>query len=198
MAHRKSITINYQDLLYLTLKQKYQYFLIGITVILLVALTILSVVRKAATFPRVTQKAVSNTAQVRPNIIAAREKYTVQAGEYLWQIAEKKYGSGFNAYDIAKANNITDPNIIFAGQELALPDIKPGAPTVGEVSSAAATEKVQQMLPSTYTIQRGDNLWNIATKLYGDGYAWTRVAITNKFIDPNTLLPGTVLQIPRM
>ncbi|MDO8497926.1 MAG: LysM peptidoglycan-binding domain-containing protein [bacterium] len=198
MAHRKSITINYQDLLYLTLKQKYQYFLIGITVVLLVALTILSVARKAATFPQTTQKGVTESIQDLPNTIATTAKYTVRTGENLWQIAEKKYGSGFNAYDIAKANNIVDTNIIFAGQELTLPEIKPGTPTVGEISAAAGTEKVQQILPSTYTIQQGDNLWNIATTLYGDGYAWTKVAIANNLVDPNIVLPGNILQIPRM
>ncbi|HUD19654.1 MAG TPA: LysM peptidoglycan-binding domain-containing protein [Patescibacteria group bacterium] len=48
--------------------------------------------------------------------------YTVVAGDDLWSISQKEYnGNGYRWVDIAKANNLTNPDIINAGNVLVLP-----------------------------------------------------------------------------
>lgn len=47
--------------------------------------------------------------------------YTIVSGDDLWNIAVRAYGDGYKWVDIAKANNLTDPNLIFSGNILKLP-----------------------------------------------------------------------------
>lgn len=51
------------------------------------------------------------------------EKYTVARGDSLWAICRKFYGDGSLAYKLATANNIKNPNLIYPGQTLQLPDL---------------------------------------------------------------------------
>ena len=52
--------------------------------------------------------------------------------------------------------------------------------------------------PRTYTVQKGDCLWNIAKKCLGDGERWGEVAKLNadKVVNPNKIYPGQVLTLP--
>jgi nucleoid-associated protein YgaU len=52
------------------------------------------------------------------------ETYTVAAGDSLWSISEKVYGSGYNWVDIRDANNIDNPDDIVEGQDLVIPDVE--------------------------------------------------------------------------
>ena len=47
-------------------------------------------------------------------------EYTVQKGESLWGICRKKYNDGSKCWEIAKLNNITNPNLIYPGQVIRL------------------------------------------------------------------------------
>lgn len=51
------------------------------------------------------------------------ERYTVEAGDSLWAICRKAYGDGSLAYRLATANGIKNPNLIYPGQVLTLPDL---------------------------------------------------------------------------
>ncbi len=50
----------------------------------------------------------------------------------------------------------------------------------------------------TYTVQKGDSLWKIADKFYGDGRKWKDIADANKGVlpDASKLKAGMVLTIP--
>ena len=48
--------------------------------------------------------------------------YTVVKGDSLWAVCKKTYGDGSLAYKLATANNIKNPNLIYPGQVLTLPD----------------------------------------------------------------------------
>lgn len=51
----------------------------------------------------------------------------------------------------------------------------------------------------TYTVKRGDCLWNIAKKLYGKGSDYTKIYNANKGVigsNPNLIYPGQVFTIP--
>ncbi len=49
------------------------------------------------------------------------EIYTVKEGDCLWTIALNTYGDGFRWVDIAQANNLSNPDLIFVDQKLTLP-----------------------------------------------------------------------------
>ena len=76
--------------------------------------------------------------------------YTVVKGDSLWAICKKFYGDGTLAYKLATANGIANPNLIYPGQVLTLPDkaalagyAATPAPTVTTASAAAATSGKQ-------------------------------------------------------
>ena len=47
-------------------------------------------------------------------------------------------------------------------------------------------------------MQRGDCLWKIAEKVYGDGYQWRRIYENNRDIirRPDMIRPGQILKLP--
>lgn len=50
------------------------------------------------------------------------DSYTVVRGDSLWAICKRFYGDGSLAYKLATANGIKNPNLIYPGQVLTLPD----------------------------------------------------------------------------
>ena len=51
----------------------------------------------------------------------------------------------------------------------------------------------------TYTVVKGDCLWNIAKKFYGNGSKYTVIYDANRGViggNPNLIYPGQVLTIP--
>ena len=118
--------------------------------------------------------------------------HTVVAGETLWSIAEKYYGSGFNWVDISNANNLDNPGAIEAGQKLTIPDVTPKLTTA--VKEASDTDVISG---ATYEVVKGDNLWNIAVRAYGDGYRWVEIARENNLVNPDLIHAGNILVLPR-
>jgi nucleoid-associated protein YgaU len=49
------------------------------------------------------------------------QNYTVVHGDNLWDIAVRAYGDGYRWVDVAKANNLSNPGLIFSGNILTLP-----------------------------------------------------------------------------
>ena len=52
---------------------------------------------------------------------------------------------------------------------------------------------------TTYTVKKGDNLWNIAKKFYGSGAQYTKIYEANRGViggNPNLIYPGQVFTIP--
>jgi nucleoid-associated protein YgaU len=47
--------------------------------------------------------------------------YTVKAGDDLWDVAVAVYKDGYRWSEIAKANNLTNPNVIHSGNVLNIP-----------------------------------------------------------------------------
>jgi nucleoid-associated protein YgaU len=119
--------------------------------------------------------------------------YTVKSGDYLWSIAEKIYGSGYNWVDLANANNLENPGVLYAGTKLIVPDVTPKIVTVENNTVQVGNP----ITGSTYTVEKGDYLWNIAVRTYGDGYQWVKIARANNLVNPNLIFSGNVLQLPR-
>ena len=143
-----------------------------------------------------------NTGTISTNStqVSAVNEHTVTKGETLWSIAENSYGSGYNWVDIKKANNLTSENIE-VGQKLVIPNnISPKEPTTTVTTASAKGETTLQTSPiasETYTVVKGDTLWSIAVRAYGDGYKWTEIAKANKLVNPGVIHSGNILTLPR-
>ena len=48
----------------------------------------------------------------------------------------------------------------------------------------------------SYTVVKGDCLWNIAKKFYGNGGQYMKIAAANSIPNPNLIYPGQVLTVP--
>lgn len=95
------------------------------------------------------------------------QTHVVQYGETLSSIATR-YSTTYQA--LASLNGLSNPNMIYAGQVL-------------KVSGVASATR-------TYTVQYGDNLSSIATKL---GTTYQSLAQQNELSNPNLIYPGQVL-----
>ncbi len=125
------------------------------------------------------------------------ETYKVEKGDHLWNIATKLYGSGYNWVEIAKENKLSNAGQIEVGQELKLPKtavIMPEKAMVAEVKTEAVPAKIEG---DSYTVVKGDHLWGIAVRAYGDGYKWVEIAKTNEIAHPNYIEVGQVLKLKR-
>ena len=130
--------------------------------------------------------------------------YTVKAGDNLWTISENQYKSGYNWVDIARANNLSNPGQITVNQKLKMPKVTAKAPTVQETKKEVVqkeqkntTAEAGKITGDTYKIVKGDTLWTIAVRAYGDGYKWTEIAKANSLTNPNVIHSNNQLKLPR-
>jgi nucleoid-associated protein YgaU len=119
--------------------------------------------------------------------------YTVKQGDYLWTIAENIYGSGYNWVDLANTNKLDNPSVLYVGTKLIVPNVAPKTITI----QAKQAQIQNPITGSTYTVVKGDFLWDIAVRAYGDGYQWVKIANTNNLVNPNLIFSGNVLKLPR-
>ena len=68
------------------------------------------------------EKVTQNSGRAVETPPPAAGSYTVVKGDSLWAICKKFYGDGSLAYKLATANGIQNPNLIYPGQVLTLPD----------------------------------------------------------------------------
>lgn len=106
----------------------------------------------------------STTVVEQPSVA---QTHVVQYGETLSSIATK-YRITYQV--LASLNGLSNPNMIYAGQVL-------------KVSGVASATR-------TYTVQYGDNLSSIATKL---GTTYQALAQRNELSNPNLIYPGQTL-----
>lgn len=127
---------------------------------------------------------IEELAQSKEGNLAVDEVKVVK-NDSLWKIAEREYGDGFKWVEIAKFNNINNPDLIESGQILKLPQI--------EKVEVKSEEKEDR----DYKVLRGDSLWKIAVREYGDGYQWTKIWLDNKekLNSPDKLEIGMTLRL---
>lgn len=111
--------------------------------------------------------------------------YTVQSGDTLSVIAQRFYSDANlwqRIYDANRGIIGQDPDRIFPGQNLVIPDF------INPSDSAR-----------TYTVQSGDTLSVIAQKFYGNANLWQRIHDANRSVigdNPDRIFPGQNLVIP--
>ena len=72
-------------------------------------------------------------------------------------------------------------------------------PTATVAKTRAAETSPAPSTNQSYTVKRGDCLWNIAKQFYGSGAKYTLIYNANKGViggNPNRIYPGQVLTIP--
>jgi murein DD-endopeptidase MepM/ murein hydrolase activator NlpD len=124
------------------------------------------------------------------------EEYTVKSGETLGDIASRY---NVSADEIARANELKNPNKLTLNQQLLIPVSSEAVDVVLEevrtrkARVAAKREKVKPLDVTKYKVANGDSLWSISNTfsleidtLFG----------SNDLKDPNVLKPGIELRIP--
>lgn len=77
----------------------------------------------------------------------------------------------------------------------ALAALAGGTAGSGSGGAAPSAREDERTAPSTYTVKKGDTLWDIACRFYGDGTKWGTLADKNGVADPRKLQIGKVLTL---
>ena len=193
--------------------ESYTSFIIGVIVVIVVCLFGILFFRHSPSKHTPRQEVSSTFTENLPNFkvtpavaqpIPAKETkadqtYTVKSGDDLWTISEKVYKSGYNWTDIAKANNLENPGLIFSGTVLKLSNVEPKVLTT-ETSDIATTTVISSktsITADTYTIEKGDTIWDISVRAYGDGFRYMDIVKANNLENPDLIFSDNVLKIPR-
>lgn len=171
--------------------ESYTSLILGILVVVVVGILVVSLGRNVKLQDLLSPKKDTMSQKTQED---GQKTYTVVAGDHLWGISEKMYKSGYNWVDIAKENKLTNPDVLAVGQKLRIPNVKPKKVTVAQAPQSQTSEKITS---SSYTVKEGDFLWDIAVRAYGDGYRWVDIAKVNKLANPDVILAGNTLQLPR-
>jgi nucleoid-associated protein YgaU len=141
--------------------------------------------------------------QVASVEIPTKTIHKVKSNDSLFKIAKIYYGDESKWYEIFEANrdNMSDPNTLYVGQELLIPD-----DTVKK-SEVQAFKPLVDKRPEhnitvnaiTHTVQSGDSLYRIAGKYYDDPEMWEKIYKANKgsIEDQSVLIEGQKLVIPQ-
>jgi len=172
--------------------KSYTSLILGIVVVVIALTLIVVFINRQAQNISQTKPEVSS--QKTENLTEAKNlqtTYTVVEGDYLWSIAESYYKSGYSWVDIAKANDLENPDLLFVGTKLIMPIIK-------ETVLTSTNEGKETLISeASYTVVKGDCLWDIAVRAYGDGYRFVDIAKANNLVSPDLIHSGNVLVIPR-
>jgi len=172
--------------------ESYTSLFLGAAVVIVVFVLIFSFIQSRNSIAGQTQS-TSTVSKEEVVDLTAPKTYAVETGDSLWSIAEKIYGSGYNWVDLVSANKLQNPSVLYVGTKLIVPDVKAKTLTVQD-------NPVQANNPITgnsYTLVKGDYLWDIAVRAYGDGYKWTEIAKANNLTNPSLIFSGNVLKLPR-
>ncbi len=114
---------------------------------------------------------------------ACPSRYTVQRGDWFYQIARK---CGVSPQALLAANPGVNANFVYPGQVLNIPG--GGAPPSGGGQPSGGSSSGR-----TYTVQPGDNMFRIGLRF---GVPYTAIASLNGIPYPYNVYVGQTLQIP--
>jgi LysM repeat protein len=120
-------------------------------------------------------------------VVVTAATYVVRPGDTLWGIS-RQFGTTVDA--IVQANNIPNPNLIYAGQVLEVPTGPTTPPPTGPTPQPPPPPPTGTV---TYVVQPGDTLSKIARQFNTTVQA---LAQANNIANPNLIFVGQVLLIP--
>ena len=124
--------------------------------------------------------------------------HIVDKGESLGIISKRYYGTPNYADEIARFNNLSDPDRVKLGTRLVLPRKFAGKTAPSTRPEAQSSPIMITKRNKTVEVREGETLSDIAKRELGDGNKWRALWLANKNVVPNPdrLSPGTVLQLP--
>jgi len=140
--------------------------------------------------------------------------WTVARNDSLWRIAERALGDGIRWREVLGANlgREVAPGVVFADPDQALQPgwvlRLPGVTDPGVTASTSSTPDDPAdpaVVEPVVVVERGDTLSSLAAEAYDDPDLWPRIWAANRgrtvgherLDDPNRLLPGWTIVIPR-
>ena len=111
---------------------------------------------------------------------------TVKSGDTMYSLARN---AGMSVSDLAKLNNISNPNLIFVGQTL---QTSKQVSTNSNAGSASVPSQSSSASVSTYTVKSGDTLNAISSKT---GVSVATIASANGIKNVNFISVGQVLKL---
>ena len=121
--------------------------------------------------------------------------HKVRPGESLSSICQQYYGDVLRVSELARFNDIADPDMVRAGRKLRIPkaDALAGDDRSNPAASSGGADRSR-----TYTIKRGDSLSVVAQRLLHSAGRWRQLYELNRNVisDPDTLQVGTVIKVP--
>ena len=120
-----------------------------------------------------------------PDLGSGYTTYTVQKGDTYWTISQK-YGVSLSS--LLSANGASQSSVLYVGDSVKIPTKESsGTGSSGSSSSGA------YVTYSTYTVQNGDTLWNIAIK---HGIPYSELLEANSLSESSYVYTGMKLTIP--
>ena len=179
---------------------------LGALIILVVVILLFNYFNKGKESLGPAQKTENTTQQENVSPENLPGNYTVKEGDTLFSIAQQYYNDGYKYPEVARTNNIANPDILETGQTITIPKLETSSvtPSPSDISTTPQPSITPVMnewgTPITedkYTVADGDWLSTIAARAYGDIYSFDKIAKANNITNPNVIEPGTVLIIPR-
>ena len=129
--------------------------------------------------------------QPEPGVVSGPSAvHVVEPGETLGLIASLY---SISVETIVEANQLTDPNYLFVGQELTIPGTTASLALPATNSAAAQTAVLSSAPSTTYVVETGDTLSSIAARF---GTSVGAIASANNINDPSYIYAGQHLTIP--
>ena len=93
----------------------------------------------------------------------------------------------------AESPEALEKAILMAGNAMGISEVQAAEATVGGEQAQLASED------EFYVIEKGDSLWKIADKAYGNGAKYTAIFEANREVitDPDKIFPGQKIRIPK-
>ncbi len=92
----------------------------------------------------------------------------------------------------AKSAEALEKAVLMTGNALGIQEVKADQMTVADGSKVGGDDEF-------YVVEKGDTLWKIAEKAYGDGNKYPRIVEVNKEVikDANKIFPGQKIRVPK-
>lgn len=161
----------------------------------------------AGTAQKENNSIVMNTLEGSLTFVANEDTIQLNAGDTVELKGLGKYLSGYY-YVTEVTRNISSDGYSHTATVIKTDfgsSLKSSSTTTDGNSTPAQEETVTSSSTSdtttpsrTYTVKKGDCLWNIAKSYYGSGTQWNKIydANTKQIVNPNLIYPGQELVIP--